>query len=80
MSFSGGNYLYQSGGGTLADNTADFNRLAQTLGQNVTKIQQNSQKIKTLSSRMNSAQVGLVVESAFLWWLGTWDEVYWQVK
>jgi len=59
MSFSGnvgGNYLYQSGGGTMVDNSHDFNRLAQTLGQNVTKIQQNSQKIKGMSSRMNNAQ------------------------
>ena len=57
MSFSGGNYLYQSGGGTLVDNSHDFNRLAQTLGQNVTKIQQNSQKIKAMSGRMSTAQV-----------------------
>jgi len=59
MSFSGnvgGNYLYQSGGGTMVDNSHDFNRLAQTLGQNVTKIQQNSQKIKGMSGRMNNAQ------------------------
>ena len=56
MSFSGGNYLYQSGGGTLVD-SIDFNRLAQTLGQNVGKIQQNTQKIKALSQRMNAAQV-----------------------
>jgi hypothetical protein len=55
MSFSGGNYSYQSGGSSL-DNSNDFNKHTQTVGQNVTKIQQNSQKIKAMSIRINAAQ------------------------